>query len=338
MRTSNPTPISCERRMRREAGSYRGKLIRIGLVNNMPDSALQATERQFSSLLEDASGEFDVRLALINLETVPREAAIREALEQRYRTPRDLRASRLDALIVTGAEPRAPRLFDEPYWSELTELMDWAHSRMISNLYSCLAAHAAVLHRDGIARRRLPSKLSGVFTSDVVAPGELVAGLDEEFRMPHSRYNDLSEADLTASGYIPLARSPESGVDIFVKDGAALEVFLQGHPEYDADTLAREYRRDALRFLRGIWPNPPAPPAHYFAPEVSSRIASLVEGASAGSIDDVTAQLRPETLSPQKASWRPTSLRLFCNWLNAIAQRKGFATSPALELARRGGQ
>jgi hypothetical protein len=32
-----------------------GKRLRIGLINNMPDAALKATERQFLSLLESAS-------------------------------------------------------------------------------------------------------------------------------------------------------------------------------------------------------------------------------------------------------------------------------------------
>ena len=54
-----------ERRIRRGTIRDRGRRLRIGLVNNMPDAALQATERQFASLLEDFSGEYDVRLVLV---------------------------------------------------------------------------------------------------------------------------------------------------------------------------------------------------------------------------------------------------------------------------------
>ena len=44
----------------------------------------------------------------------------------------------------------------------------------------------------------------------------------------------------------------------------SLFVFFQGHPEYDTDTLAREYRRDVGRFLRGERDNFPATPRGYF--------------------------------------------------------------------------
>ncbi len=62
-------------------------------------------------------------------------------------------------------------------------------------------------------------------------------------------------------GYLTLTRAPGAGVDMFVKEWLALQVFLQGHPEYDADTLAREYRRDVGRFLAGERADAPAPPA-----------------------------------------------------------------------------
>jgi hypothetical protein len=57
--------------------------------------------------------------------------------------------------IVTGAEPRAARLTDEPYWTALTQVMDWARENTISSVYSCLAVHAAVLHMDGVERHKL---------------------------------------------------------------------------------------------------------------------------------------------------------------------------------------
>ena len=88
-----------------------------------------------------------------------------------------------------------------------------------------------------------------MFASQVIASHELTRGLEDGFVMPHSRYNGLDEADLVEAGFTPLTRSPEAGVDLFVNEERSLEVFLQGHPEYDADTLAREYRRDLLRFL-----------------------------------------------------------------------------------------
>ena len=49
--------------MQGEASSSSGsRCIRIGLINNMPDTALEATERQFRSLLATASDGMSVRL------------------------------------------------------------------------------------------------------------------------------------------------------------------------------------------------------------------------------------------------------------------------------------
>ena len=152
-----------DRRIQRGAIRDRFRRLRVALVNNMPDSALSATERQFARLISEASGEFDVRLTLAALETMPRAQETRAAMGENYRGPRQLRYAALDAVIITGAEPRSPDLASEPYWGELTALMEWTRRAVISALYSCLAAHAAALHRDGIPRRRLPRKLSGVY-------------------------------------------------------------------------------------------------------------------------------------------------------------------------------
>ena len=243
----------------------------------MPDAAWSATERQFAGLLDDAAEDFDIRLSLWTLETLDRERETRRAMAGRYRTVRELRGAERDALIVTGAEPRAPDLRQEPYWRELTALFDWAEARTLSTVLSCLAAHASVLHRDGIVRRRLAAKCSGVFATELVARHEIVEGFGPANSTPHSRWNGLDEDELAAKGYLTLTRSDRAGVDMFVRDGLSLQVFLQGHPEYDADTLAREYRRDLLRFLRGAASAPPQIPHDYFPPPLAELLAAFAE-------------------------------------------------------------
>ena len=80
----------------------------------MPDSALGATERQFARLISEASGDFDVRLTLAALETVPRAEKTRAAMGESYRRLEQLRYAALDAVIITGAEPRSPDLTSSP--------------------------------------------------------------------------------------------------------------------------------------------------------------------------------------------------------------------------------
>ena len=139
--------------------------IHIGLVNNMPDAMLRTTELQFARLLKDAAGPLDVRLRLFSLRSIPRSVETRGRMAGFYDDAAFLEAADIDALIVTGAQSGAADMRQEPYWAELTGLIDWAQTGTISTLFSGLAAQAAVLHLDGIAHRPLTSKLSGVYDS-----------------------------------------------------------------------------------------------------------------------------------------------------------------------------
>ena len=100
----------------------------------------------------------------------------------------------------------------------MTKLIDWARDNTASTIWSCLAAHAAVLHADGIGRKLLDQKLSGVFECEAAADDALFADLGSRLRVPHSRLNDLPEPALRAAGYRLLSRSATAGVDAFVKD------------------------------------------------------------------------------------------------------------------------
>ncbi|THD43113.1 MAG: homoserine O-succinyltransferase [Bradyrhizobium sp.] len=328
-------PVSTrERRLRRGAFADRGRRIEVGLVNNMPAGAVAATQRQFASLLEAGSGEFDVRLNLFDLETLPRSRETRRAMAEEYSTARALTGGRQDAMIVTGAEPHADDLREEPFWNELGFVLDWADAHALSTLHSCLAAHAAVLRRDAIARRRFAAKCSGVFAVDVVADHELTAGLAQQFRVPHSRWNGLDEGALAAKGYVTLTRSETCGVDLFIRNARSLLVFLQGHPEYDADTLAREHRRDTLRFLRGETAAP-AMPVNYFPPATEAAVADYV--ARARALSARPSQYPAAALALDVAPWRESGVRLARNWLKIVAQRKAARNLTSFAVVRWGG-
>ena len=249
----------------------------IGLVNNMPDGALKTTERQFRELLEAAAGTHRVHLRLFSLPEAPRGHASLAYIAENYENFTSIWTSRLDALIVTGTEPRTALLKEEPYWQSLTRLVDWAQENTTSTIWSCLAAHAAVYHLDGIARQRFPEKLSGVFDCMRAGQHHILAEAPAAWRIPHSRSNDLPAAALTAAGYQILSTSPIAGVDMFIKQGRSLFVFLQGHPEYDADSLLREYHRDVGRFLRGEREAYPQMPRDYFAVAAARELAATAK-------------------------------------------------------------
>ncbi len=320
-----------ERRMQRGAIADRGRRLRVALINNMPDSALFSTQRQFIRLLEAGAEEFEISVAFMSLGSVKRsEEALRE-MAGLYRAASQLAAEAPDAVIITGAEPRAEELEQEPYWSELCGLFDVARRSAYSTLASCLAAHAIALRLDGVRRRRFERKWSGLYPIEVISAHPLTEGVGGA-PTPHSRWNGLEASDLIARGYRILTSAGAAGVDMFVKDDDHLLLCLQGHPEYDSDTLAREFRRDVTRALAGA--AAPHVPDSYYAPEVERQIVSHLErmlsGAEAPHLPQM-AMIGPE------ATWRAQGARVIANWLNAIRARK-LASNGGDTLRRRRGE
>jgi homoserine O-succinyltransferase/O-acetyltransferase len=328
-----------ERSLTRGSNRDHGARIDIGLVNNMPDAALLATERQFSRLLAAASENMDIRLHLFALRDVPRSSEARATLTLAYQDVSELSAKRLDGLIVTGAEPLASDLTQEPYWRALTDLIDWANSNTTSTILSCLAAHAGALYLDGIVRQPLPTKCSGVFAFEAAAGEKLVSGLRAKMLTPHSRRNGLKPQDLVRRQYQLLTHNPEVGVDIFVKQQQSLFVFLQGHPEYEDDSLAREYRRDMNRFLRREQEALPAIPVDYFPEQVERALAVFAERARLERRAELmTAFPDAGAFGPGNAPWRQSAVQLYRNWLDIIAERKAALIKNApIAAARWGG-
>ncbi len=290
--------------------------IRIGLVNNMPDGALKATERQFLSLLDSASGRETIQVSLYALPGVPRSETAREHLDRYYCGVDDLWNRHLDGLIVTGTEPRAASLPDEPYWGALTKVIDWAEHNTHSAIWSCLAAHAAVLHGSGIERRRLNEKRFGVFECTRASSHRLTAGLDRPFPMPHSRWNDLAAGELKDCGYQILTHTTDGCVDTFVKSRRSMFVFFQGHPEYQANTLLLEYRRDIGRYLRHERDTYPSMPLGYFDQQTLDTLAALESRAQTYRSDQLLSEFPSSgTDNNSVGTWHSTARRLYWNWL-----------------------
>ena len=260
-----------------------------------------------------------VHLKLFSIAEVPRADHVRHQLAGRYRDISELWDTRLDGLIVTGTEPRAANLEDEPYWATLAKLVDWARENTVSAIWSCLAAHAAVLHADGIARRPLQEKKFGVFDCEIVSAHPLMAGMPARLRVPHSRYNDLPEAGLTSAGYRLLTRSTAAGVDTFTKQQRSFFLFFQGHPEYEAGYLLREYRRDIGRFLKGEHKHYPAMPQGLFnngaiaiANEFRERVLGERRDNHIGTFPVGALRAGLET------TWRTNAIGIYKRWIGYL--------------------
>jgi homoserine O-succinyltransferase len=299
------------------------RCVHIGLVNNMPDSALEATERQFRTLLSEAAEGTAVRLSLFALPEVPRSDEARRRIGSLYSSISTLWENHLDGLIVTGAEPMAPNLMDEPFWTSLTQLIEWAKHNTYSSVWSCLAAQAFVLRIDGIRRRPLEDKLFGVFESAKQADHLLTAGIPARVCMPHSRWNDIPAEALSACGYRVLTRLKNGMADAFVKQGKNLSVFFQGHPEYDPTSLLLEYRRDIRRFLNRERDSYPAIPQGYFEEDAGAALTVLKTRAISDRCEESFAAF-PAAIRAAgvRSNWRSDAVQFYRNWLHHLSEQK----------------
>jgi homoserine O-succinyltransferase/O-acetyltransferase len=298
--------------------------IEIGLINNMPDAAMEATARQFFTLLEAAASDgVVIRLKLFSMPGLPSSDWRRRHLSAYYLDFSDLWGARLDGLIVTGTEPRTADLSAEPYWTCLSKIVEWAEENTIATVWSCLAAHAAVLHLDGITRSPLNEKCFGLFEHIRASDHRLLRGLHSPILTPHSRWNDVRENALLGAGYRVLSKSSAAGVDMFVKERKGLFLFFQGHPEYDADTLLREYRRDVGRFLRGERESYPEMPKQFFDQAATNMLNTFRARACVERREELLFAFPIEHLSNNVSNtWRSQALCTYRNWLDYIVKRK----------------
>jgi homoserine O-succinyltransferase/O-acetyltransferase len=305
--------------------------VTVGLINNMDDRALKVTERQFGALVSKAACGIDVRFRVFALTKTTRSSRACEYISAHYEPASAAMDGDLDALIITGAQPRADRLSNEPYWEELVELIEWAKTNTASTILSCLAAHAGVLHLDGIDRRPLPRKCTGVFAFEAQRAHPLIGEQGRVRLTPHSRYNGVLQSDLEDAGYVVLTSSPRYGVDSFTKCFGSQFVFLQGHPEYDANSLAREYRRDMDLYLRGETDRIPAKPEGYFDPEAEARLSAMRGHRCQEQTHDLSII---EAAAPAKALWREAAVSFFRAWLEMVAIDIGPASNRGLNMGK----
>jgi homoserine O-succinyltransferase len=85
-------------------------------VNNMPDGAFDATERQFLDLLDAGSGPRRRRASLRTMSGVPRGERVAARIASEYLPVETMLQDPPDLLIVTGSNPVEERIEDEPYW------------------------------------------------------------------------------------------------------------------------------------------------------------------------------------------------------------------------------
>ena len=258
-----------------------------------------------------------------SLPGLQRQPEALDYISRYYSQFEELRATGLDALVITGANVVNPTLDQEPFWDPLMEVVDWARSSVASTLCSCLATHAVLKRFYGIERQPLPEKRWGVYSHRVAVPGHpLLREINTRFDVPHSRYNDISRDQLEAAGLTVLVDSEEGGVHMAVSEDQFRALFLQGHPEYDTNSLLKEYKREVFRYLNGELAAPPPHPEHYFSGPAAHTAERYLRKAEAALREDRALPDFLETeIEPQlDNTWGDTAKAIVNNWLGLVYQ------------------
>ncbi len=206
-------------------------------------------------------------------------------LDSFYTTFDQVKHRKFDGLIITGA-PVENLDFDQvDYWDELCQIMEWSKTNVHSTLHICWGAQAGLFYHHGVRKHALDKKVFGVFEHQVLKPSSpLFRGFDDYFFAPHSRYTEVLAGEIAEKPDLELlATSREAGV-FAVKTRDSRQFFILGHPEYDPDTLAKEYWRDVNKGLDI------AVPAHYFPGD--------------------------DPMAEPVVRWRSAGQLLYTNWLN----------------------
>lgn len=255
--------------------------LKLIILNLMPTKIV--TETQLLRKLSNTPLQIEVEF--LHTKTHDSKNVDPQHLASFYTTFDKIKHRRFDGLIITGAPVENLEFEDVDYWSELCQIMDWSSRNVFCTLHICWGAQAGLYYHYGIPKVPLPKKLSGVYKHKVLKPlSPFFRGFDDVFYMPHSRYTGVREEDIRRVPSLEiLAVSEEAGV-FAVKSSDSRRFFIMGHPEYDADTLALEYKRDLAKGLDIDMPE------NYF-PD-----------------DDPT--------KPPVVNWRAHAQLMYSNWLN----------------------
>jgi homoserine O-succinyltransferase len=255
--------------------------LKIGIVNLMPNKI--ETETQLLRLLSNYP--LQVQVELIATESYRSSSTPPEYLRTFYRRFSEIKEERFDGMIITGAPVEKLPFSDVLYWEELKEIMDFTQKQVTSTLHICWAAQAALYYHFGIHNYILPEKIFGVFPHHIVNTNyDITKGFDDEIHIPHSRWTEMQREEIARCEQLDIViESPLAGVYL-VASKDQKNFFVNGHAEYDAETLKNEYERDQGKGL------PISPPYGYFPANDPAR----------------------KPLS----RWRALGYLLFSNWLN----------------------
>jgi len=257
--------------------------LKILILNLMPTKVV--TETQLLRLLSNSP--LQVKVKLLQTASYVSKNTPQQHFLDFYKVFDQVKDSRFDGLIITGAPVEQMPFEEVEYWPELAQILEWSKTNVYSTLHICWGAQAGLYHHYGIDKKPLQEKLFGVYPHTPAHITHAVTrGFDEVFYMPHSRHTDVSIEDAEACKELTILASSEEAGLAMAANHDNRQIFIFGHCEYDRDTLSKEYFRDVERGL------PIHVPKNYFP-------------------QDDPAKEPPFT-------WRSHANLFFYNWLNHV--------------------
>ena len=265
--------------------------LNIGILNLMPTAAKEATEIQYLRILANTPLQINPYLVYFDNH---KSASAGEHLEKFYRKFSEIKEIGLDGLIITGANLEHYEFGQVYFWDEFKDFVLWADQYVTSTIYGCWASHAGLYIYYGVERVTLGTKRLGIYPHRVHREhgSILTQSMDDFVDIPYSRWTGIPSSVVASIDDLQiLVESETAGIHLISsRDGR--RVFVQGHPEYDRATLAREYSRD---IEKGIEVNLPE---NYF--------------------------LNNDPSQQPRCAWMANAQVFYSNWINFIYQNTNY--------------
>ncbi|MDV4150771.1 homoserine O-succinyltransferase [Clostridium sp. AL.422] len=263
-----------------DSSKYKKLAKTIGIINLMPNKS--ETEVQILRLLGNCNE--DLNIEFIRLESYKSTTSDYEYMINNYATFDEIKG-KLHGVIITGA-PLEKLDFDEVlYIDELRDILDYVRKNIRASLYICWGAQVALNYFYNVRKELKEDKIFGVFSHEVLKSDDILNGIKNGFKAPHSRHTCLNRQDIKSCKELSLICVTDEDEEHIIK-GSFNDYYILGHCEYDENTLKGEYLRDLDRGLMI------SVPKHYFEN------------------NDINSSI--------KFSWRDDGIKIYKNWIDSI--------------------
>lgn len=253
---------------------------RIGILNLMPLKG--ETEGHILKML--LSSKEEIFVDFIRIKSHKSKLTSQEYLNKNYSTFNELK-NKLDGVIITGAPLETLEFNDISYKNELREIIEFLKNNKRPTFYICWGAQMALNYIYGVRKINVNSKIFGVFSHEVLLENEILKGIENDFKCPHSRHSTLCKEDIIKDSRLRVLAESEIGEYSLLK-GSYNDYYILGHLEYDKEVLKNEYLRDKNKGA-----NIELPRNYFLGNNIENEIIF---------------------------SWEETGKRIYKNWINFV--------------------